>query len=158
MPIFDQGYQHWNGQLSGHGWRWLAVTRHGVRGLLRSWVVRLLLLAAWLPAVALVTALALWGLLEQQAESVLAFLRQLLPPEVIASPRDYRSAVWTVAFSYFFKAELFAALFLVLVVGPNLISRDRYSGRALNRRSRLIRFGPTTSTRNRAANSSALKK
>lgn len=124
MPIFDQGYQHWQGRLSGHGWRWLAVTRHGVRGLLKSWVVRLLLIAAWLPAIALVTALALWGLLEQQAESVLTFLQRILPPEVTASPQDYRSAVWTVAFAYFFKAELFASLFLVLVVGPNLISRD----------------------------------
>ena len=31
MPIFDQGYQHWSGKLWGHGWRWLAITRHGVR-------------------------------------------------------------------------------------------------------------------------------
>ena len=21
MPIFDQGYQHWRGPLSGHSWR-----------------------------------------------------------------------------------------------------------------------------------------
>ncbi|MFO0852400.1 MAG: hypothetical protein U0871_28140 [Gemmataceae bacterium] len=124
MPIFDQGYQHWNGPLSGHGWRWLAVTRHGVRALLRGWIVRLLLLVAWLPAIALVTTLTLWGLLEQQAESVIAFLRQLLPADVIARPQDYRSAVWTVAYSYFFKAELVCSLFLVLVVGPNLVSRD----------------------------------
>lgn len=124
MPIFDQGYQHWQGHLSGHGWRWLAVTRHGVRALLRSWIVRLLLLVAWLPAIALVTTLTMWGLLEQQAESVIAFLQRLLPPEVIAQPRDYRSAVWTVAYSYFFKAELVCSLFLVLVVGPNLVSRD----------------------------------
>jgi len=32
MPIFDQGYQHWSGQLSGRAWRWLAVTRQGIRG------------------------------------------------------------------------------------------------------------------------------
>ena len=31
MPIFDQGYQHWSGTLSGHSWRWLTITRHGVR-------------------------------------------------------------------------------------------------------------------------------
>ncbi len=31
MPIFDQGYQHWTGELTGHAWRWLAITRHGVR-------------------------------------------------------------------------------------------------------------------------------
>jgi hypothetical protein len=33
MPIFDQGYQHWSGALSGHAWRWLVITRHGVRRL-----------------------------------------------------------------------------------------------------------------------------
>ena len=31
MPIIDQGYQHWSGELSGHAWRWLAIARHGVR-------------------------------------------------------------------------------------------------------------------------------
>lgn len=124
MPIFDQGYQNWKGELSGHGWRWLAVARHGVKAQLQSRVVRLLLLVAWLPAIALVTVLTLWGLLEQQAEGVITFLQRLLPPEVVAQPRDYRAAIWTVAYSYFFKAELICSLFLVLVVGPNLVSRD----------------------------------
>src|SRR5205085_5371490 len=62
--------------------------------------------------------------LEQQAESVLTVLRRMLPADVIAQPQEYRKAVWTVAYSFFFKAELACALFLVLVVGPNLISRD----------------------------------
>jgi ABC-type transport system involved in multi-copper enzyme maturation permease subunit len=124
MPIFDQGYQHWQGQLSGHGWRWLAVARHGVRAQLKSWIVRLLLLLAWLPALALVSLLTLWGLLEQQAESAVAVLSRLLPPDVIAKPQDFRGAIWTIAYSYFFKAELICSLFLVLVVGPNLVSRD----------------------------------
>jgi hypothetical protein len=124
MPIFDQGYQHWKGRLSGHGWRWLAVTRHGVRSQLKSRIVRLLLLLAWLPALALVAFLTLWGLLEQQAQSVISLLQSILPPEIIAQPQDYRSAVWTIAYSYFFKAELVCSLFLVLIVGPNLVSRD----------------------------------
>ena len=46
MPIFDQGYQHWQGKLSGHGWRWLAVARHGVRAQLKNRFVRLMLLMA----------------------------------------------------------------------------------------------------------------
>ena len=25
MPIIDQGYQHWSGELSGHAWRWLTI-------------------------------------------------------------------------------------------------------------------------------------
>lgn len=124
MPIFDQGYQHWQGQLSGHGSRWLAVARHGVRAQLQNRFVRLLLFVAWMPAIALVAALTLWGLLEQQAESVINFLRRLLPADVMAQPRDYRTAFWTVAYSYFFKAELICSLFLVMVVGPNLVSRD----------------------------------
>src|SRR5437763_17164179 len=102
MPIFDQGYQHWQGPLSGHAWRWLAVARHGVRAQLQNRVVRGLLLLAWLPAVALVAVLAIWGLLEQQAESVLAFLSRLLPPEVIARPQEFRSAVWTSSYASFF--------------------------------------------------------
>src|SRR5947209_11425104 len=124
MPIFDQGYQHWNGPLAGHAWRWLAVARHGVRAVLQGKIVRLLLFAAWVPAIALVTFLAVWGLLEQQAESVLTFLSRMLPAQMIDEPRTFRAAVWTVAYSFFFKAELVAALFLVLIVGPNLVSRD----------------------------------
>jgi ABC-2 type transport system permease protein len=109
MPIFDQGYQHWQGRLSGHGWRWLAIARHGVRAQMQNRIVGLL---------------TFWGLLEQQAETAIAFLSRLLPPEVVASPREYRAAVWTIAYSYFFKAELLCSLFLVLIVGPNLVSRD----------------------------------
>lgn len=124
MPIFDQGYQHWQGELSGHGWRWLAVARHGVRAQLQNRFVRLLLLVAWLPAIALVTTLSLWGLLEQQAASVLSFFQALLPAEVVSQPRDYRVAIWTIAYAYFFKAELLCSLFLVMIVGPNLVSRD----------------------------------
>ena len=36
MPIFDQGYQHWQGQLSGQAGRWLAITRQGVRAQLKN--------------------------------------------------------------------------------------------------------------------------
>src|SRR6266480_4861145 len=91
MPIFDQGYQHWTGPLSGHAWRWLAVARHGVRASLQTRGVRLQLFSAWLPAIVLVAVLAVWGLLEQQAESVLTFLSRMLPKEMIAQPRDYRA-------------------------------------------------------------------
>jgi ABC-type transport system involved in multi-copper enzyme maturation permease subunit len=91
---------------------------------LQNRLVRVLLLFAWLPALALVALLAFWGLLEQQAESAIAFLSRLFPPEVIAQPKDYRVAIWTIAYSYFFKAELVFSLFLVLLVGPNLVSRD----------------------------------
>lgn len=124
MPIFDQGYQHWSGRLSGHALRWLAVTRHGVRSLSKGKLLRTLLIFAWLPAIALIAVLALWGLLEQRSESVLGFLRNILPGQLIADPQQFRSAVWTVAYSFFFKAELAASILLVLIVGPGLVSRD----------------------------------
>jgi hypothetical protein len=124
MPIFDQGYQHWKGPLAGHGWRWLAVTRHGVRALWKNNLLRLLVVSAWIPALGLASVLALWGLLEQRAESITSWLGAALDPRMIQDPRNYRVAVWTIAFSFFFKAELFATLVMVLFVGPNLISRD----------------------------------
>jgi ABC-type transport system involved in multi-copper enzyme maturation permease subunit len=124
MPIFDQGYQHWNGVRSGHLWRWWAITRHGVRAQLRNRFVRLLLVFAYAPAVALIAVLAVWGLLEQQSQSILSLLNRMLPAEMIAQPQDYRVAVWTIAYSFFFKAELFVSMLILLLIGPNLISRD----------------------------------
>jgi ABC-2 type transport system permease protein len=126
MPIFDQGYQHWKGALSSHAWRWLAITRQGLRGLLkgRFSIIKILLIVAWLPALVLVVALALWGMFEQGSETVLGLLQPMLPAGVAADPHAYRHAVWTISYSMFFKFELFFIMLLVLVVGPNLISRD----------------------------------
>src|SRR5205823_9027273 len=70
MPIFDQGYQHWSGELTGHGRRWLAITRHGVRIGMKNRLLRIALLVAWLPAVVLASFLCVWGLLEQKSDLV----------------------------------------------------------------------------------------
>lgn len=124
MPIFDQGYQHWKGALSGHAGRWLAVTRQGLRAQLKGWIVRILLLSAWFPALILVAALALWGLFEQGSETVLRLLQPILPPGVSTDPQAYRQAIWTIAYSSFFKVEVFFIMLLALAAGPNLISHD----------------------------------
>src|SRR5947209_6716721 len=124
MPIFDQGYQHWQGPLAGHAWRSLSIARHGVRVQLQGRIVRLLLLLAWVPALALVVALALWGLFEQGSEGVLGLLRPILPPGIVDDPHAYRAAMWTLAYSYFFKFEMFCIMLLVVIAGPNLISGD----------------------------------
>jgi ABC-2 type transport system permease protein len=125
MPIFDQGYQHWQGKLSGHAWRWLTVTRYGVRVQMKNRWTRLLLLLALSPAVALAGFLVLWSFLERGAE-LGRFLVQMfrLPPEVAAQPREFRLAMWTIAYQYFFQAEIVFAMLLVLLVGPGLISQD----------------------------------
>jgi ABC-2 type transport system permease protein len=131
MPIFDQGYQHWTGNLSGHAWRWLAITRRGVRTALQSRLVRLALFIAWLPALVLVLVLCLWGLVERQSaliETIKPFLTSLLGRPVLAGPREYRVEIWTLCFHYFLSWELWFSMVLVLLVGPNLISQDlRYN-------------------------------
>jgi ABC-2 type transport system permease protein len=124
MPIFDQGYQHWQGTLSGHAWRWLAIARHGVRVQMKNRLLRLLLLLAWLPALMLIAAVAVWGLVEQRSEGALALVRAFLPADILLDPRAYRGALWTIAYSFFFKVQMFCIMLLVVVAGPGLISRD----------------------------------
>lgn len=130
MPIFDQGYQHWSGTLSGHAWRWLAITRHGIRVALTNRWLRIALIVAWLPAIALATTLCFWGLLEQQSELIksLTPLLGFLDQQMVLDPRAYRMEVWTLSFGFFMLTELRLAMLLILIVGPNLISQDlRYN-------------------------------
>ena len=130
MPIFDQGYQHWSGTLSGHAWRWLAITRHGIRVALNGRILRLFLLIAWLPAIILATFLCIWGLVERNSTLITSIgpLLGFLDPAILAGPRPYRVEIWTLSYSYFLATELRFAMVLILLVGPNLISQDlRYN-------------------------------
>ncbi len=127
MPIFDQGYQHWKGKLTGHAWRWLAITRQGLRVQLKGRYVRLLLVLAWMPAMALVSALAIWGLIEQGVLGA-DLVTMLKSQGVVDDLQSLRQAIWTIAYSLFFKVELYFILLLVTLTGPNLISLDlRYN-------------------------------
>jgi len=130
MPIFDQGYQHWSGTLAGHAWRWLAITRHGLRVALAGRAIRLLLFGAALPAVLLAFVLAMWGLLELKSDLITAIMPALgfLDPEILAGPRSFRIEIWTICYSYFLRTETWFAMVLILFAGPNLISQDlRYN-------------------------------
>jgi ABC-2 type transport system permease protein len=127
MPIFDQGYQHWSGSLSGHAWRWLTITRHGVRASMKNIFLRLVVIVSWLPAIGLAGMLCLWGLLEQKSSLVaplLAFLSGLFPADMLANPKAYRVEVWTICYNYFLQIELRISMVVVLLVGPALISQD----------------------------------
>jgi ABC-2 type transport system permease protein len=127
MPIFDQGYQHWSGSLSGHAWRWLTITRHGVRAGMKNPLLRVLVIVSWLPAVGLAFMLCLWGLLEQKSsfiQPLMGFLSGIFPTQVLADPKAFRVPVWTVCFRYFLEIELPISMILVLLVGPGLISQD----------------------------------
>src|SRR6516165_4712275 len=112
MPIFDQGYQHWDGELSGRPWRWLTVTWHGVRTHMKNRWVRLLMLFAWLPALTLVSFLIVWGLFEQRSslvEPLRSILQQLFRrrPEIVHDPLAFRVVVWTLAYDFFFRVQMF---------------------------------------------------
>ncbi len=126
MPIMEQGYQHWSGDVSGHTWRWLAIARHGIRIQFRNRFLRYVLFAAWMPALILVGMLAIWGMLERKSNLVstfVAFMR-FMNPSVIADPRYYRVEIWRLSYGYFMHVELFFSLLIVLLVGPGLISQD----------------------------------
>src|SRR5437879_1322472 len=141
MPIFDQGYQHWHGKLSGHAWRWLTITRHGVRAQMKSKLLRIVMLLALLPAAVLAFAMVVWGMLEQKSDLIMPLVGFFqLPQEVLAGPRAFRVAFWTIAYERFFFVEVYFSMILVLLVGPSLISQDLrfnaiplYFSRPLNR-------------------------
>jgi ABC-2 type transport system permease protein len=127
MPIFDQGYQHWQGKLSGHAWRWLTITRQGVRTQLRSRWVRALILISWVPALLLAFFMVCWGLAEQKAyTSVRDLLVNMfeLPRDIVTAPQSYRGPVWTIAYEIYFQVQLWFCLGVVMIIGPGLISQD----------------------------------
>jgi ABC-2 type transport system permease protein len=140
MPIFDQGYQHWRGPLSGHGRRWLTIMLQGVRvQLTRIWLRRMLYLSL-IPALVFIGFMSVWGLVEQRSEGALALIRNFLPSSLLMDPRAQRAMIWTIAFSYFFKIQMYFIMILVAVAGPGLISSDLrfnalplYFSRPLNR-------------------------
>jgi ABC-2 type transport system permease protein len=127
MPVFDQGYQHWSGTLSGHEWRWLAIARHGVRIGMKNIFLRLIIITSWFPAVFMAFILCLWGLVEQKSSLVEPFmwlLAGLFPAEVLQDPKNYRVEVWTLCYHFFLQTELYLSMIVVLLVGPGLISQD----------------------------------
>src|SRR5579871_4784368 len=126
MPIFEQGYQHWHGELSGRSRRWLAISRRGVRAQLRNRWSRIVVLIAVVPALLLAGVIILWGLFEQQAAFIMPFVSMIqgIPDELKNSPRDFRVTIWTLAIYFFFQIQVFFTMLIVLFVGPGLISQD----------------------------------
>jgi ABC-2 type transport system permease protein len=127
MPIFDQGYQHWEGKLSGHTLRWLPIARQGVRAQMKNRWARLVTLFALIPALLLAGFLILWGLIEQKSKLVaplLPLFQGILSPQILADPKGFRTTIWTIAFQFFFSVQMTFAMILVLLIGPNLISQD----------------------------------
>jgi ABC-2 type transport system permease protein len=127
MPIFDQGYQHWSGELTSHTWRWLAIARHGVRIGMKNRMLRIVVMFAWLPAVILAFFVCVWGLIEQKSDLIqplMGLLEMFFDPQMLNDPKSYRVEVWTICYDYFLLTELRFSMIVVLLVGPSLISQD----------------------------------
>ncbi len=127
MPIFDQGYQHWEGKPHGLAWRWWAITWRGVKTQFRNRWTRIIVMLSLSPSLALLAVLIIWGLMENQVSFVKPLLDLFaagMPPEFRQSPVDFRTMVWSYSFYFFFMVQLTFALILVALVGPDLISKD----------------------------------
>ncbi len=126
MPIFDQGYQHWQGHLSGRGLHWWAITWRGVRTLFRSRWIRVAVIFSLSPCLALAAVLVLWGMIENRVSFIqpLLSLMRGLPEELRQKREAYRVMIWTLAFQFFFSAQITFMMILVALVGPDLISKD----------------------------------
>jgi ABC-2 type transport system permease protein len=127
MPIFDQGYQHWQGELGGNFARWRAITVQGLRVGFKNRYLRTVLYLAWTPAFALVVTLCIWGMVERQSDYIkflLSTLERMLGQKILDAPREYRVEVWTISYHFFLLIEMYYAMLLILMVGPNLISQD----------------------------------
>ena len=84
------------------------------------------MLLAWLPALA---ARDLHGLCgdwwrRRAKASWRLLLKNVVPPDVLVDPHAFRSPVWTLACSFFFRTQIFFIMLLVVIAGPGLISRD----------------------------------
>ncbi|HMO35873.1 MAG TPA: hypothetical protein PKA06_07520, partial [Gemmatales bacterium] len=124
MPIFEQGYQHWNGKLHGQAWRWWAISWHGVRMQLRSTLTRTVLALCIGPAFGIAAFMILWSLFEQGNAYIKPIMGFFLPKELLDVPHEYRLAVWTLAYHFFFYVQYFLLMIIVLLIGPQLISKD----------------------------------
>ncbi len=124
MPIFEQGYQHWNGKLASQAWRWWAITRHGVLMQFRSKLTRAVLAICVGPAFAIAGFMILWSLFEQGNTYIKPLMGMFLPKELLDVPHEYRLAIWTLAYHFFFYVQYFLLMLIVLLVGPQLISKD----------------------------------
>ncbi len=124
--LFDQGYQHWRGRTSGFATRWAVIADQSIRAQLRNrWLVFLLLLSM-IPAILLIVILVLFALLEQQVGLIQSFVILFIPivRDLQGSFSEVRLPFWTVIFGIFFWLQTFLAMFIVLVVGSNQVSKD----------------------------------
>ncbi len=112
MPIYDQGYQRWNGEMAKHPVRWWPILRRGVLEVVKQRKYLMLMLGAWIAP--LVKGVELY--FKSRANEV--GVGQILPVNTDIGMSFFYDVFTSVA------SELAVLLFVVLV-GSDLIARDR---------------------------------
>lgn len=125
MPIFDQGYQHWEGELRPHWMGSWPIAVNGLKAQLKSIWTRIVFGLGVGACISLVGVLVVWGFIERKATWALPLLNMLREmPDVVKDPANFRLAIWTTIFHFFFYAQISMLMFLIMLIGPDLISKD----------------------------------
>jgi len=133
FPPEFQGYQHWQGELAGRLRAGGALLCKGLRAGFKNRYLRTVLYLAWIPALALVVTLCVWGMVGTPVR-----LHSVSDEHVgaHAGPKDSRCAAQLSRRSLddqlllFLWIEMGYAMLLILMVGPNLISQGSAIQRA----------------------------
>jgi ABC-2 type transport system permease protein len=113
MPIYDQGYQRWKGELQRYPVRWWPILRHGVLEVIKQRKYLLLIILGWLGPFTRGVQLFLNSRTSSLRESIdIPALRGLF-----ADGMDF---YWSTL-----QQQSFIVLLFMAFVGSDLIARDR---------------------------------
>jgi len=140
MPVYEQGYRRYEGELEGHAWRWAVVTATELRRHVRQKAVLALLALSCLPFV-------VYGFI--------AYSKVVVKDRGAAFPSEAATIEGLIGefepsfFVDMLRFQMFWVIVLTAVVGSGLIARDRetralelFLSRPLTRRGYLIgKFG-----------------
>lgn len=133
MPIYEFGYRHWKGALRHWLWRFWPITRVGIRGALRSRLLRRLLFFAWAPLLYFGPVFFAVGAATESSPTYANVWHDLLrgslgndlANRLREDPQTVRPAAWSLAFYYFLGfSQSLVMMLVVAIVGPPLIAHD----------------------------------
>jgi len=117
MPIYDQGYQRWKGELQRYPVRWWPIVRHGVMDIVKQRKYLLLLIFCWLGPFAHGVRLFFARPAQQTMDRLGAQINLPSLGGLFSDGMEFYYAV--------LQQQSFAVLIIVLFVGSDLIAQDR---------------------------------
>jgi ABC-2 type transport system permease protein len=109
MPIYDQSYAHWEGQLEGRLFRWLPITLNSIRLAFRSKIFLVVFCLGLIPFV-------IWA-----GTSFLFYTVNDVANDI---GQGLKSSYIKMALQNFFSNTTFGIILMVLFVGCGLIAKD----------------------------------